>query len=90
MADIKLVGTPEETPAQPQPQTYPRTNLQFGPLGAGFVVQIQLADDIAIVKAFNGEAEEQITDILIKRRKEVRDIQRKELEVIRHVNTHKN
>lgn len=88
---IKLLNEPEAPPEQPQQQQpFPRTNVQFGPLGAGFVVQIQLADDIAIVKAFNGEAEEQIANILIQRHKEVRERQRNELAVLRHVNTHRN
>jgi hypothetical protein len=82
--NIKLVGVPEpEAPPQP---TYPRTNLQFGPIGGGFAIQILLADDIAITKAFTAQAEDDITDLLIKRRKEVKQ----QLEMVRNIERSKN
>ena len=87
---IKLLNEPETPQEQPQPAPFPHTNLQFGPLGGGFAVQIQLADDIAIVKAFDGNAESQICDILIKRRQEFRQRQSEQLAVIKHVNASKN
>jgi len=86
---IKLLNEPETLQDAPQPP-FPHTNLQFGPLGGGFAVQIQLADDIAIVKAFDGNAESQICDILIKRRQEFRQRQSEQLAVIKHVNASKN
>lgn len=79
-------AAPEE---QPQ-QLFPRTNLQFGPLGGGFAVRIQLADDIAIVKAFDGQAENQICNILLQRRKALKQQQVEQLAVIKHVNASKN
>jgi hypothetical protein len=51
-------------------------------------MQIMLANDIVIVKSFDGQAEEQICDLLIKRRKERKEQQANELAVIRHLNTH--
>lgn len=87
---VKLLNEPETQPAQPQPPLFPRTNLQFGPLGAGFVIQIQLADDIAIIKGFDGNAENQICDILIQRRKELKQQQLDQLAVIKRVNASKN
>lgn len=66
---IKLIGEPE----QPEQLPFPRTNLQFGPLGSGFAVQILLADDIAITKAFSGQAEDELCNILIERRKQARE-----------------
>lgn len=74
----------------PQPAPFPHTNLQFGPLGGGFAVQIQLADDIAIVKAFDGQAEDQICNILLQRRKALKQQQVEQLAVIKHVNASKN
>lgn len=77
----KLLGAPDDQLAQPPP--FPRTNLQFGPIGTGFAVQIQLADDIVIVKAFSAEAEEQICNILIQRRKELKQRQLEQLAVMK-------
>ena len=80
----------EEKPAEnAQPLPFPRTHVQFGPLGAGFQLQILLSNDLAIIKSFDAQAEGQIGDLLLQRRKEVKELQRKELQVIRHVNTHK-
>jgi hypothetical protein len=75
---LKLIGA---EPEAPPPPTYPRTNLQFGPIGSGFAIQILLADDIAITKAFTAQAEDDITDLLIKRRKEVKQ----QLEMVRNI-----
>jgi hypothetical protein len=82
---IKLLNEPETPPEQPQTAPFPHTDLRFGPLGGGFAVQIQLADDIAILKAFNGEAENQICDILIQRRKAFKQQQTEQLAVIKHI-----
>lgn len=87
---LKPLVEPASPAETPQPAPFPHTNLQFGPLGGGFAVQIQLADDIAIMKAFDGKAEDQICDILLKRRKALKQQQSEQLAVIRHINTHKN
>lgn len=75
---LKLVGEPETSP---QPPTFPHTNIQFGPIGGGFAIQILLADDIAITKAFNAQAEDEICNILIQRRKQVKE----QLAAIQHI-----
>ncbi len=67
--NVKLLNEPEEAPQQ---LAYPRTNIQFGPLGTWFAVHIQLADDIAIVKMFDARAEEELCNHLLQRRKELR------------------
>lgn len=86
---LKLIGAPEEAPTAAQPQ-FPHTNLQFAPIGGGFAVQILLAPDISITKAFDGEAEEQITDILIKRRKDRKAAEANSLALVRRVNASRN
>lgn len=79
---IKLLNEPEPAP---QP-TYPRTNIQLGPVGGGFAIQILLADDIAITKAFTGQAEDELCNLLIQRRKQMRE----QLAAIAHINNTKN
>lgn len=79
---IKLIGE-QEPPPQP---TYPHTNIQFGAPGGGFAIQILLADDIAITKAFSGQAEEELCNLLIQRRKQVKE----QLAIIQQINQTKN
>lgn len=85
---IKPLNAPE--PPEQQPLPFPRTNLQFGPPGSGFAVQLLLADDIAITKAFSAQAEEEICNILIQRRKERKEQERLALATIQHINQTKN
>lgn len=63
---INIPGEPE----QPQQPTYPRTNIQFTPVG--FAIQIWFADDILFAKIFDAQAEAQLCDMLIERRKQAR------------------
>lgn len=74
---IKLIGE-QEPPQQP---TYPHTNIQFGALGGGFAIQILLADDVAITKAFNGQAEANLCDLLLERRKQAKE----QAELVRNI-----
>lgn len=80
---IKLLNEPGQPAQQP---TYPHTNVQFGPVGAGFAIQILLADDIAITKAFTGQAEDELCNLLIQRRKQAKE----QLAAIQHINNTKN
>lgn len=63
---IKLVGEPE----QPSTSTFPQTNIQFTPVG--FAVQVWFADDILFAKVFDAQAEAQLCDMLVERRKQAR------------------
>lgn len=80
---IKLLNEEQQATLQP---SYPHTNIQFGPLGGGFAIQILLADDIAITKAFNGQAEEELCNLLIQRRKQAKE----QLAMVQHINNTKN
>lgn len=74
---IKILDEPE----QPQQPTFPHTNLQFGPLGGGFAVNLMLADDIVITKVFNGQAEAELCELLLQRRKQMRE----QAELVRNI-----
>lgn len=52
----------------------------------GFAIQILLADDIAITKAFTGQAEDELCNLLIQRRKQMKE----QLAAIQHINNTKN
>ena len=77
---LKLVGVPE-TPEEPQKPTYPHTNIQFGPLGSGFAINIVYANDIVTTKVFDGQAEAQLCDMLMQRRREARQ----QAELVRNI-----
>jgi hypothetical protein len=79
----------EEQPAG-EALPFPRTHFQFGPLDGGFAINVMLTNDLIITKVVDAQAEEQICDIMIQRRKERRERQRNELAVIRNIRQSKN
>lgn len=64
---IKLLNELDPEPVHPQ---FPRTNIQFTPVG--FAVQVWFADDILFAKVFDAQAEAHLCDMLIERRKQAR------------------